>query len=74
MVSLDKDKEAIKLTQKLRQRNKIASLYYGKPSRALEYANSYNFQKVIFVGGKEVKAKKFMIKDMKTGKESKLKI
>ena len=74
IISLNQDKEAVKLVQKLREKNHVASIYYGKPSKALEYANSYNFQKVIFVGSKEVKAKKFKVKDMKTGKESLLKI
>src|SRR3989344_2315906 len=58
VVSLGKDKEAIKLANKLRAKNKIVSLFYGKPSKALEYANSYSIGKVIFVGEKEVKAKK----------------
>jgi len=49
-------------------------MFYGKPSKALEYANSYGFTKAIFVGEKEVKSKKFKVKDMKTGKESSLKI
>ena len=74
IISLEQDKEAIKLTQKLRNNGKNCIVYYGKPSKALEYANSYNFQKVIFVGEKEVKAKKFKVKDMKTGKETLLKI
>jgi len=74
IISLEQDKEAIKLTQKLRNKGKLVTLQYGKPSKALEYANSYNIQKVIFVGEKEVKSKKFKIKDMKTGKESLLKI
>ncbi|MEK6847617.1 MAG: ATP phosphoribosyltransferase regulatory subunit [Nanoarchaeota archaeon] len=74
IISLGKDDEAIKLANKLRTKNEITSIYYGKPSKALDYANSYNFQKVIFVGEKEVKAKKFMVKDMKTGKETGLKI
>ena len=74
IISLEQDKEAIKLARALREKGKSCMVYYGKPSKALDYANSYGFQKVIFVGGKEVKAKKFMIKDMKTGKESKLKI
>ena len=69
IISLNQDAEAIRLTQKLRKKNQITSIYYGKPSKALEYADSYNFQKVIFVGSKEVKAKKFKVKDMKTGKE-----
>ncbi|MEK6844720.1 MAG: ATP phosphoribosyltransferase regulatory subunit [Nanoarchaeota archaeon] len=73
VISLDKDKEAINITNKLRKNN-IVNLFYGKPSKALEYANSYKFSKVIFVGEKEIKNKKFMVKDMKSGKESVLKI
>ena len=74
VVSLGQDKETIGLAQKLRKNRKVVSLFYGKPTKALEYANSYGFQKVIFVGEKEVKAKKFKVKNMKTGKESELKI
>lgn len=69
VVSLGKDKEAVKLAQKLRDGGKNVTLYYGKPSKALEYANSYGIKKVIFVGEKESKEKKFKIKDMKSGKE-----
>ncbi len=74
VISLDKDKEAIKLSEKLRKENKIICLFYGKPSKALEYANSYKISKVIFVGEEELKNKKFKVKDMDTGKESLLKI
>jgi len=74
IVSLNQDRKAIELSKKIRAKDKIASIYYGKPSKALEYANSYGFSKVIFVGEKEIKAKKFKVKDMKTGKESILKI
>ena len=74
VISLDKDKEAIKLAEKLRKENKIVNLFYGKPSKALEYANSYKFSKVIFIGENEIKSKKFMVKDMENGKESILKI
>ena len=38
--------------------------------KAMEYANSKNVLKVIFVGGEEVKKKKFKVRDMKSGKES----
>lgn len=72
IVSLDQDKKAIEIAQKLRINGKIVSLFYGKPTKALEYANSYKMNKVIFVGEKEVKAKAFKVKDMETGKESKL--
>ena len=57
----------------IRKQGKIVNLFYGKPSKAMEYANSYNMNKVIFVGSKELKKKLFKVKDMKTGKEKKLK-
>lgn len=69
VVSLDQDKEAIKITQNLRNQGLNVTLFYGKPSKALEYANSYNIKKTIFVGAKEIKTKKLKVKDMKTGKE-----
>ena len=72
IISLDKDKEAITLANELREKNKIVNLFYGKPSKALEYANSYKFSKVIFVGENEIQNKKFMVKDMDTGKEKEL--
>jgi histidyl-tRNA synthetase len=74
VISLEQDREAIKLAQKLRRQNKIVSIYYGKPSKALEYANSYNINEVIFAGEKEIKSRKFKVKDMRSGKESVLKL
>ena len=72
IVSLNEDKQAIKIANKLRKLNNVVSIFYGKPSKALEYANSYEFNQTIFVGAKEVKQKKFKVKDMKTGKEKTL--
>jgi len=72
IVSLNEDKQAIKIATKLRKLGNIVSIFYGKPSKALEYANSYKFTQTIFVGAKEVKQKKFKVKDMKTGKEKTL--
>ena len=69
IVSLDQDKKAIELARKLRAKGKIVSMFYGKPSKALDYANSYRIKKVIFVGKKEVEKKKYMVKDMQSGKE-----
>ena len=74
ILSIGEDKEAIKLAQKLREKGENAIMFYGKPSKGLEYANSYKIKKVVFVGDKEVKAKKFKVKDMESGKESVLKI
>ena len=72
VVSLDEDKQAIKIANELRQKENRVSIFYGKPSKAMEYANSYKYNQVIFVGTQEVKKKKFKIKDMKTGKEKTL--
>ena len=69
VVSLDEDKNAIDVAEKLRKSGKNASVYFGKPGKALEYANSYGIKKVIFVGKKEVEEKKIKIKNMLTGKE-----
>jgi len=69
IVSLGEDKEAIKLAQSLRKKAKSVRLYYGKPSKALEYANSKNVAKAIFIGKEEVARKKFKVKDLRTGKE-----
>lgn len=69
IVSLNEDKQSIKIAEKLRILDNRVSIFYGKPSKALEYANSYDYNQVIFVGAKEVKQKKFKVKDMETGKE-----
>ena len=74
IVSLGEDEKAIALAQKLRKENKEVSLYYGKPTKALEYANSYKIPHVIFIGEKEVKAKKCKVRDMKSGKEEDMKL
>lgn len=74
VISLEQDRESIKLAQQLRKKGQVVSIYYGKPSRALEYANSYDYNKVIFVGEKEVKSKKFKVKEMGSGKEVLLKV
>jgi len=74
IISLNQDRKSIELAQKLRKKGKSVSLFYGKPTKALDYANSKKINQVIFVGSREVKEKKFKIKDMKSGKEKKLKI
>jgi histidyl-tRNA synthetase len=74
VVSLGEDKKTIEIARKLRKNGKIVSIFYGKPSKALDYANSYKINNVIFVGEKEVKKKIFKIKIMSTGKEIALKL
>ena len=70
LISIGEDKVTISLAEKLRKQGIPTSIFYGKISKALEFANSYNYTKVIFIGKEEVKKKKFKVKDMTTGKES----
>lgn len=74
VISINQDKEAIKLIQQLREKGTSCTLSTAKISKALEYANSKGIKQAIFVGEKEVKAGKFKIRNMETGKESVLKI
>ena len=69
IVSLNEDRKAIEIAKKLRNLGSYVSIFYGKPSKALEYANSYDIRQVIFVGAQEVKKKVFKVKDMITGRE-----
>lgn len=69
LVSLNEDSKTIEIANKLRKEGKNVSIFYGKPSKALEYANSYGIKKVIFVGKKEIEEKKFKLKNLETGKE-----
>jgi histidyl-tRNA synthetase len=72
VVSLNKDQEAIGIAEKLRKSGRTVSVYYGKPSKALEYANSYGFTHAIFVGKEETKSGEYKIKNLKTGGQARL--
>jgi histidyl-tRNA synthetase len=74
ILSLNEDKKAVELAQKFREKGQIVSLFYGKPSKALDYANAYSINKVIFLGSEEVKKGKAKVKDMGSGKESSITI
>jgi histidyl-tRNA synthetase len=69
IISFDQDKKSIELAEKLREKNIACSIMYGKPSKALEYANAYMIDNAIFIGEDEIKKKKFKFKNLKTGKE-----
>ncbi len=69
IISIEQDKKAISLANKLRKQRNSCSIYYGKPTKALDYANSYNFPYVIFLGKEEAKKGKIKLRDMKSGKE-----
>lgn len=68
VISINQDKKAIQLAEKLRKQGKAVAIF-GKISKALEYANSCKIHYVIFIGEEEVKKKKLKLRDMKTGKE-----
>ncbi len=69
LISINEDKEAIKLSAKLRNENISCSTMFGKPGKAMEFADSQSVPFVIFVGSDEVKSKKFKLRDMKSGEE-----
>ncbi len=69
IISLSQDKESIELASLLRNQGYSCSVYYGKPGKALDYANSYKIPYVVFVGKEEVKQGKFKFKDMESGEE-----
>lgn len=71
VVSIDEDKKAIELAENLRN-NISCSLFFGKPGKALEYANAKSFDYALLIGDREVKNKKYTLKDMKSGKETNL--
>jgi histidyl-tRNA synthetase len=75
IIPVKKDKELIKksliIADKLRKTGKIVELEImgRKLRKALDYANSRGFKKVIIVGEKELKEGKVTLKDMITGEQ-----
>jgi len=72
LISIEKDKETIKLSKQLRKENISCITLFNKTGKAMDYANSYKIPYVIFIGAKEVETKKFKLRDMKQGQESSL--
>ncbi len=69
IISLNQDKKAISVAKKIRKLGIVCQIMYGKPGKALEYANSLKIPYVIFIGDEEVKKKKVKIRNMRSGKE-----
>ena len=69
IVSIEQDKKAIQLAEKIRKSGTPCLIMYGKPGKALDYANSYKIPYAIFLGKNEAEQGKFKLRDMKTGKE-----
>ena len=69
IISIGQDKKSLGVARGIRDLGVACSIYYGKPGKALDYANSYNIPLVIFIGEEEVKKGKLKIKNMNSGKE-----
>lgn len=66
--------DAFSIANKLRETgiNTDIDLLERGPSKNLDYANSKGVEYVLLVGPKEIKEKKFTLKNMRTGRQSKL--
>ena len=69
IISIDEEKNAIEISEKLRDIGIDCLISLEKVSKAMNCANSKKVKKVIFVGKDEVKQKKVKVRDMETGKE-----
>jgi len=71
IIPIKTEKQSVKLTDSLRKEgiNAEVDLMQRGISKNLDYANSLGIPFVIFIGKKELKAKKFKLRDMKSGKE-----
>lgn len=74
-VGKEMQEKALELTQKIRSQgiNASTDLNQRGISKNLDYANRLGIPFVVIIGEKELKAKQFTLKEMKTGKEKKLK-
>jgi histidyl-tRNA synthetase len=71
IIPIGADKEAVKLAYSLRKEgvNTEMDLMQRGISKNLDYANSLRIPFVVFLGKKELKQKKYKLRDMKTGRE-----
>ncbi|MAG40141.1 hypothetical protein CMI41_04195 [Candidatus Pacearchaeota archaeon] len=73
LISLDQNKKTIQLADSLRGvGNSVQVLLDKTLKKAMEYANVKKVKKVIVIGANEVKAKKYKVKDMVSGKEKEM--
>jgi histidyl-tRNA synthetase len=72
IISIAEDEKSVELAENLRSNNIPCTIMYGKITKALEFANSYQLPYVIFLGKEEAKKKKVKLRDMKSGKEEML--
>ena len=73
LISLDQNKKTIQLADSLRGVGNSVQILLDKTlKKAMEYANVKKVKKVIVIGANEVKAKKYKVKDMVSGKEKEM--
>ncbi len=72
IISINQDKETIKLAQKMRKENISCITSFDKIGKALEYADSYKIPYAIFIGKDELKQKKLKLRNMQSGEETML--
>ncbi len=70
IISINQDKETVKLAQKLRAQNISCITTFEKIGKAMEYADSYKIPYTIFIGKDEMEKKKYKLRNMKSGEES----
>lgn len=71
LISVEQDKETIKLAGELRKAEIKTNVILDKTvKKAMEYANSSGVAYVVIIGSEEVKERKFKLKDMKSGEEA----
>ena len=69
LISFEQDKVVIGLAKKLRKGGVPCMTFFGKPGKALEFANAMKIGYAVFVGSDEVEQKKFKLKDLSSGDE-----
>src|SRR3989338_1657084 len=72
IVSLDEEKETIKIAKKLRRNNISCMTVFDNLSKQLEYANSLKISHVIILGSEEAQNEKYKLKDMNSGEQQDL--
>lgn len=68
--------DAIKISEKLRSKGSVVEIDLScrNLKKQMNYANSINAKNMIIIGSKEIESREFFVKDMKSGKEKKVKI
>ncbi|OLS23738.1 MAG: Histidine--tRNA ligase [Candidatus Heimdallarchaeota archaeon LC_3] len=76
VISIKSDEIALQITSKLRSENIITEYDFRQKgvSKSLDYANTEKFTWIIIIGPKEVKERKYTLKNMETGEENKISV